>query len=89
MHAKGSGYPGPVSSLAMSLSAAVARPCYPSGLVNRARHHVFSREVGLMTAGAWQGFTHSHLQMASIISQGKNNDIKLNTVNSQNRHTHL
>lgn len=27
------GYPGPVSSLAMSLSAAAARSCYPSVLV--------------------------------------------------------
>lgn len=59
MHAKDSGYPGPVAGLTMSLSAAVARSCYPAGLVYRAQHGVFSREVGLMTGKAWQGFTQS------------------------------
>lgn len=66
MHAKGS-----VSSLPVSLSAAVARSCDPSVLVYRAQHGVFSRELGLMTAKARQGFTHSYLQMALLISQGK------------------
>lgn len=86
MHAMGCGYPAPVSSLTMSLSAAVVRSCYPSVLVYRALHGVLSRDVGLMTGKTQQGFTRSYLQMILLISQGKNNYMKLNTVNSQNRH---